>query len=85
MAGWLRGVAAGLSGLWDLTAERILDSGVVLHDDTPVQMLDPGAGKTKKTRLWVAVSGAGPPLVHFTFSLSREQKTPKNFFAGKGE
>jgi transposase len=82
MAGWLRGVAAGLSGLWELTAERILDSGVVLHDDTPVHMLDPGAGKTRETRLWVAVSGAGPPLVHFTFSLSRKQKTPKDFFAG---
>ena len=50
------------------------------HDDTPVKMLDPGAGKTKRTRLWVAVSGAGPPLVHFSFSLSRHQKTPIDFF-----
>lgn len=80
MAGWLRGVAAGLSRLWDLIAEQILDSGVVGHDDTPVQMLDPGAGKTRKTRLWVAVSGAGPPLVHFSFSLSRHQKAPIDFF-----
>jgi len=80
MAGWLRGAAVGLSGLWDLLAEQILDSGVVGHDDTPVKMLDPGAGKTKKTRLWVAVSGAGPPLVHFSFSLSRHQKAPIDFF-----
>jgi transposase len=82
MAGWLSGMASGLSRLWDLMAERMLDCGVVLHDDTPVRMLDPGAGKTKETRLWVAVSGAGPPLVHFTFSLSREQKTPIAFFDG---
>ena len=67
-----------------ISAVRLVDfdSGVVLHADTPVHMLDPGAGKTKETRLWVAVSGAGPPLVHFTFSLSRKQKTPKDFFAG---
>lgn len=82
MAGWLRGMAAGLSGLWELLAEQILASGVVMHDDTPVKMLDPGAGKTKETRLWVAVSGAGPPLVHFSFSLSRKQKNPLDFFNG---
>lgn len=82
MAGWLRGMAAGLSGLWELLAEQILASGVVLHDDTPVKMLDPGAGKTKETRLWVAVSGAGPPLVHFSFSLDRKQQTPLDFFEG---
>ena len=80
MAGWLRGTAAGLSGLSDLIAEQILESGVVGHDDTPVQMLDPGAGKTKKTRLWVAVSATGPPMVHFAFSLSRHQKAPIAFF-----
>jgi len=84
MAGWLRGMAAGLGRLSDLIAEQILASGVVGHDDTPVKMLDPGAGKTRKTRLWVAVSGAGPPLVHFSFSLSRHQKVLINFFRGYG-
>ncbi|MCK5806234.1 MAG: IS66 family transposase [Lentisphaeria bacterium] len=82
MAGWLRAMGAGLNGLWELTAERILASGVVHHDDTPVSMLDPGAGKTKQTRFWIAVSGAGPPLVHFSFSLNRKQEAPKKFFAG---
>lgn len=82
MAGWLGSMAAGLNGLWKLTAEQIMASGVVLHDDTPVKMLDPGAGKTKETRLWVAVAGVGPPLVHFSFSLSRRQEAPIDFFAG---
>ena len=45
-------------------------------------MLDPGAGKTKATRLWVSMSGAGPPLVHLTFSLNRQQQTPIEFFRG---
>jgi len=82
MAGWMAGVGAGSSGLWELLKRRILDSGVVFHDDTPVKMLDPGAGKTKETRLWVAVSGAGPPLVHFSFSLTRKQDHPQEFFSG---
>jgi len=82
MAGWLRWMAAGLSDLWELIGEQVLACGVVLHDDTPVKMLDPGAGKTKETRLWVAVAGTGPPLVHFSFSLSRKQIYPKDFFEG---
>lgn len=80
MAGWLGRMGTGLHPLWDLTGDLVRASGVVLHDDTPVKMLDPGAGKTKETRLWVAASGAGPPLVHFSFSLDRKQQTPKDFF-----
>lgn len=80
MAGWLSGMGTGLRPLWDLLGDSVRASGVVLHDDTPVRMLDPGAGKTKETRLWVAVSGAGPPLVHFCFSLDRKQQTPQEFF-----
>ena len=82
MAGWLGGLGTGLEPLWNLLGHSILASGVVLHDDTPVRMLDPGAGKTKETRFWVAGSGAGPPLVHFTFSRDRKQQTPKDFFTG---
>lgn len=82
MAGWLGRLGEGLSVLRDLLGTRILESGVVLHDDTPVRMLDPGAGKTRESRLWVAVSGAGPPMVHFTFSTSRKQETPIDFFRG---
>ena len=82
MAGWLGSLGTGLEPLWNLLGESVLASNVVLHDDTPVKMLDPGGGKTKETRLWAAVSGAGPPLVHFTFSRDRKQQTPKDFFEG---
>jgi len=80
MADWLTAMGTGLSRLDRLIADQILASGVVLHDDTPVKMLDPGASKTRETRLWVATSGCGPPLVHFSFSLNRKQETPKDFF-----
>jgi transposase len=82
MAGWLGQLADKLIPLWEGLAALILESGVVHHDDTPVKMLEPGKGKTKETRLWVAMSGSGPPLVHFTFSTDRSQKTPIDFFQG---
>jgi transposase/uncharacterized coiled-coil protein SlyX len=82
LAGWLGQLAVGVYPLWDLLADLILGSGIVHHDDTPVKMLDPGAGQTKETRLWVSMSGAGPPLVHFAFSTNRKQQTPMDFFTG---
>jgi len=55
---------------------------VVHHDDTPVKQLDPGMGKTTETRIWVAVSGQGPPLVHFSFSPNRKQTHVLSYFRG---
>ena len=82
MAGWLSQMASALRPLWSLLGDLIRDSGIVHHDDTPVKMLNPGAGKTKETRFWVSLSGAGPPLMHVQFSLDRKQQTPIGFFTG---
>jgi hypothetical protein len=82
MAGWLAQMAMALLPLWQLLAELIRECGIVHHDDTPVKMLDPGAGKTKETRFWVSLSGAGPPLMHVQFSTDRKQETPIDFFKG---
>jgi transposase len=79
---WLRRLAEGLKPLEQRIKERILATGVVHHDDTPVKQLDPGMGKTTETRLWVAVSGQGPPLVHFSFSPNRKQQHVLSFFRG---
>lgn len=82
MAGWLARLSQALFPLWELLADRIRGCGIVHHDDTPVKMLDPGAGKTKETRLWVSLSGVDPPLMHVQFSTDRRQHTPINFFTG---
>jgi transposase/uncharacterized coiled-coil protein SlyX len=82
MAGWLGRVSQALVPLWDRLAELIRECGIVHHDDTPVKMLDPGAGKTKETRLWVSLSGVDPPLMHVQFSTDRRQHTPIEFFSG---
>ncbi|MCC5846341.1 MAG: transposase [Verrucomicrobia bacterium] len=46
--------------------------------------LDQGAGQAKEGRVWVAVSGQGPPLVHFSFTPNRKQAHVLSFFRGYG-
>ncbi len=84
MSDWMRALAEGLQPLPRRIRELILACGVVHHDDTPVDRLDPGAGKTRESRLWVAVSGSGPPLVHFAYSPDRKQGHVIDFFRGYG-
>ncbi len=84
MADWMRNLAEGLRPLEKRLKSLILESGVVHHDDTPVKRLDPGAGQTKESRVWVAVSGQGPPLVHFSFTPNRKQGPVLEFFRGYG-
>lgn len=84
MSDWMRNLAEGLRPVEKRIKSLILESGVVHHDDTPVDRLDPGAGQTKESRVWVAVSGQGPPLVHFSFTPSRKQGPVLEFFRGYG-
>lgn len=84
MSDWMRNLAEGLQPLEKRIAELILECGVTHHDDTPVKRLDPGAGQTKESRVWVAVSGQGPPLVRFSFTPDRKQKHVVDFFRGYG-
>ncbi len=82
MSDWLAFLAKALRPLEQRIHELLLEKRVIHHDDTPLKMLDPGAGKTKETRLWVAVSGHGPPLVQFCFSTDRKQSHPIEYFKG---
>jgi len=84
LSDWMRALAEGLQLLPRRIRELILACEVVHHDDTPVDRLDPGAGKAHESRLWVAVSGSGPPLVHFAYSPNRKQAHVIDFFGGYG-
>ena len=52
---------------------------------TPVDMLSPGAGKTKTTRLWAYVpderpwAGPSPPAVFYPFSRDRKGEQPTGY------
>jgi len=76
--------AEALRPLYELIRQEIIKRGIIFADETPVKMLDPGAGKTKKTYIWVyAAGGKGPPYRIFDFTIKRNHTYPvkilKNF------
>ncbi len=82
MAGWMKACAQVLKPLYERMREEILAYDIVLNDDTPVEMLDPGMGKTKTTRLWCTVGGEDLKYTMYNFTLGRGRDGPCEFFKG---
>jgi transposase len=82
MAGWMARCAEVLKPLHESMREEILGHDIVLNDDTPVNMLDPGMGKTKQTRLWCTVGGENLKYMLYNFTLGRGREGPLEFFRG---
>jgi transposase len=75
--------AEALAPLMPPLKAEILARGVIYTDDTPVALLEKGAGKTITGRMWVYVAGGtGPPLRIFEFTRDRCKKRPMEFLAG---
>jgi transposase/uncharacterized coiled-coil protein SlyX len=82
MCGWMAGCALALEPLYNAMARRIIESKYAALDDTIVKMLDPGAGKTATTRLWVyAGLLASAPYLVYDFTHTRAGKGPLEFLA----
>ena len=85
LADWAGRVGVALQPLADRLAWRLRQEGVLHADETPVQQLDPGGGKTKKAYLWAYRGnglGQGPPIVVFDYQASREGKHAHAFLEG---
>ena len=82
------GVAGGVSlePLFELLRRFILSCPVLHADETPLRLLDPGAGKTKRVYVWAwARSHHDPhPGVVYEFCLGRGAQYPLAFLGGKG-
>jgi hypothetical protein len=52
LAGWAGATGAGLEPLYAAHKAFVLSDAVPHADETPVRMLDPAAGKTKKAHVW---------------------------------
>jgi transposase len=88
LASWVGQMAFLLDPLAQAIARHVR-AGVTLHaDDTPVPVLDPGRGKTKTGRLWVAVRderswGSGiPPAVFYRYAPDRKGEQAAALLAG---
>jgi transposase len=78
---WMMRIAEQLTPLTDFMRSLVLQSSVVLADETPVKMLVPGLGKTKTTYLWAVLGGEQHPYTTFSFTEDRSRAGPAEFFA----
>jgi transposase len=84
MAEWVGRIGVALQPLADRLAMLLLERKVLHADETPVQQLDPGRGKTKRAYLWAYRSNVletGPPIVVFDYQGSRAGKHARNFLS----
>jgi transposase len=88
MAGWVDHCEQLLDPLVAALGRYVIAAGKVHADDTPVKVLQPGAGKTRQGRLWVYVrddrpaGGFAPPAAWFRYSPNRKGEHPRAHLKG---
>ena len=83
LASWSGAGGASLAPLFDALRSFVLSAPVLHADETPVRMLDPGAGKTAKAYVWAYARGEhdGTKGVVYDFCTGRGSKYPADFLA----
>jgi transposase len=86
LAAWGGAGGAALEPLYELQRRFILGCRVLHADETPVPLLDPGAGKTKKAYVWAWARSHhdAHPGVIYELCLGRGSQYPVAFLGGKG-
>ncbi|PND39684.1 IS66 family transposase [Paucibacter aquatile] len=84
LAAWAGQAGAALMPLYDAHKRFVLNSRVLHADETPVALLDPGAGRTRRAYVWAyARSHHDPtPGVVYDFCPGRGAQYPLAFLAG---
>ena len=78
LASWAGAAGASLMPLYEAHREFVLSAKVLHADETPVRMLDPGAGKTAKAYVWAYARGEHDETqgVIYNFCRRRGSKYP---------
>jgi transposase len=79
LASWADAGGAALAPLYEALRELVLKAKELHADETPVAMLDPGAGKTHKAYVWAYARGAVGAAVVYDFSTGRAARHPIEF------
>jgi transposase len=75
---WERQVAMALAPLHERMTQRLLASRMLHTDDTPVDVLEPGRGKTRTGRFWVYVGDDDHPYIVFDYTPNGGPVLPKS-------
>ena len=83
MASWSGAGGASLTPLYEAHRRFVLQAKVLHADETPVNMLNPGAGKTVKAYVWAYARGEhdGTPGVIYDFCTGQGSKYPVDFLS----
>ena len=86
MAQWIGICGVRLAPLADALKGFILSHGVIHADETPVSLLAPGRGKTKRAYVWVyrTTNFVAQRAVLFDFTASRAGEHPRRVLRGFG-
>lgn len=78
LASWSGQAGAALEPLYEAHKRFVLSARVLHADETPVAMLDPGAGKTRRAYVWAYARGAFDvvPGVIYDFCIGRGARFP---------
>lgn len=70
---WVLRAGMALKPLYNEMIDQILKSGNIFYDETPIQMLSPGKGKTHQAYMWVLVGGqsSDPSYRIYDFQVNR--------------
>ena len=81
LASWSGNTGAQLLPVYEAHRDFVLSARVLHADETPIGLLDPGGGKTKKAYMWAYARGAFEPEpgVVFDFCAGRGSKYPVEF------
>ena len=79
LADWTGAAGVALMPLVSAMKADLLQRPVIHADETPVALLDPGAGKTARAYLFAYCATDGPPITVFDFCTSRSGEHAKNF------
>lgn len=84
LADWVGGASQLLEPLVGALGRYVLSAEKIHGDDTPVPVLDPGRGKTKRGRLWTYVrddrpaASRDPPALWYRYSPDRRGEHPRS-------
>lgn len=81
---WVLRTGSALKPLYDEMRAQIIKSENVFYDETPIDMLDPGKGKTHQAYMWVLAGGksADPPYRIYDFCTNRCHYNAANMLKG---
>jgi transposase len=87
LADWMGHAAWWLAGLAELIVGHVMTAPAIHSDDTPIQVLAPGLGRTRTGRLWAYVvderpwAGKRAPAACYRYSPDRKGERPRHHLA----